>query len=161
MSDVYKLSVNDAFDFEVSAEHLSDIDILQISDNEYHILQDYSSYEAKIESSDFNAKSYTVKLNNRIYDIKISDDLDLLIKDMGFALGSTKQVNIIKAPMPGLILDMAIKAGQNVSENDTLLILEAMKMENIIASPRDGTIKSISVKKGDAVEKNQLLIEFE
>jgi biotin carboxyl carrier protein len=63
--------------------------------------------------------------------------------------------------MPGLILEIHVRIGQAVNENDPLLILEAMKMENVITSPRDGIIKSISVKKSDAVDKNQLLIEFE
>jgi biotin carboxyl carrier protein len=85
----------------------------------------------------------------------------MLIKDMGFELGASKQVNDIKAPMPGLILDISVEIGQEVKENDSLLILEAMKMENNLTAPRDGVIKSISVEKGDAVEKNQLLIEFE
>ena len=79
---------------------------------------------------------------------------------MGFAIGGTKHVNSIKAPMPGLILDINVKEGQEVKENDNLIILEAMKMENSITSPRDGIIKSISVNKSDTVEKNQLLIEF-
>ena len=80
---------------------------------------------------------------------------------MGFEVGVSKRVNDIKAPMPGLILDIAVNVGQEVKENDSLLILEAMKMENNIVSPRDGIIKSIDVSQGDAVEKNQLLIEFE
>ena len=80
---------------------------------------------------------------------------------MGFEVGATKKVNDIKAPMPGLILDINVKVGQEVKENDALLILEAMKMENVLTSPRDGVIKSISVNKGNAVEKNQLLIVFE
>ena len=80
---------------------------------------------------------------------------------MGFETGTTKKVNEIKAPMPGLILDINVEIGQEVKEDDPLLILEAMKMENALTSPRDGVIKSISVTKGDAVDKNQLLIEFE
>jgi len=80
---------------------------------------------------------------------------------MGFEIGSAKKVNDIKAPMPGLILEINVKVGQEIVENDPILILEAMKMENVITAPRDGVIKSISVTKGDAVEKNQLLIEFE
>ena len=63
--------------------------------------------------------------------------------------------------MPGLILDIHVKEGQEVKEDDALLILEAMKMENVLTSPRDGIIKSISVSKNDTVDKNQLLIEFE
>lgn len=80
---------------------------------------------------------------------------------MGFTVGASKQVNAIKAPMPGLILEMSVSVGQEVKENDCLLILEAMKMENSFLSPRAGIIKSISASKGDAVEKGQLLIEFE
>jgi biotin carboxyl carrier protein len=70
-------------------------------------------------------------------------------------------VNAIKAPMPGLILEISVVVGQEVKENDNLIILGAMKMENSFLSPRDGVIKSISVAVGDAVDKGQLLIEFE
>ena len=87
--------------------------------------------------------------------------LDQLIKEMGFEIGASKQVNTIKAPMPGLILEVSVKEGQEVQENDPLLILEAMKMENSIVSPRSGKIKSVSAIQGAAVEKGQLLIEFE
>ncbi len=65
------------------------------------------------------------------------------------------------APMPGLILDIVVSAGQQVTENEPLLILEAMKMENAVLSPRDGIIKEIVANQGDAVDKNQLLIVFE
>ena len=91
----------------------------------------------------------------------ISDHLDLLIDKMGFALSSSKDVGMIEAPMPGLILDINVRVGQAVNEDDPLLILEAMKMENVITSPRDGIIKNVSVEKGEAVDKNHVLIEFE
>ena len=80
---------------------------------------------------------------------------------MGFEVGLAKQVNFIKAPMPGLILEISVTVGQEVKQNDNLIILGAMKMENSFLSPRDGIIKSISVSIGDAVDKGQLLIEFE
>ena len=63
--------------------------------------------------------------------------------------------------MPGLILEINVAQGQEVKEDDTLVILEAMKMENAINSPRDGIIKSINVTQGESVDKNSLLIEFE
>ncbi len=102
-----------------------------------------------------------MKVNNTIYDVVIQDEMDELIKAMGFEVGATKKINDIKAPMPGLILDINVTVGQEVKENVPLLILEAMKMENVLTSPRDGVIKTISVKKGDTVDKNELLIEFE
>lgn len=161
MAKNFKVKVNNTIDFEVSKDDISNLDALQISEEKYHILQDNRSFKAEINRADFNKKSYQVKVNNNNYNVIISNELDSLIKDMGFSVGTTKQVNSIKAPMPGLILEMHAKVGQEVNENDTLFILEAMKMENSITSPRDGIIKSISAKNGDAVEKNQLLIEFE
>lgn len=160
MNKNFKVKVNDTLDFEIQDHDCSKLDALNISENKYHILQEQKSYKAKITKADFDNKAYQVRINNNLYNIKILDALDLLINDMGFAVGTVKQVDFIKAPMPGLILEINVKEGTEVKENDPLLILEAMKMENIITSPRDGIIKSISINKGDAVEKNQLLIEF-
>jgi len=67
----------------------------------------------------------------------------------------------VKAPMPGLVLDILVEPGQSVQKGDNLLILEAMKMENIIKASGSGVVKNIPVHKKDAVEKNQLLIEME
>ncbi|PWH82684.1 acetyl-CoA carboxylase biotin carboxyl carrier protein subunit [Algibacter marinivivus] len=161
MSKHFKTKVNKAIDFDFSEDDILKLDALQTSKEKYHILKDNTSFKAEIVEADFNRKSYTVKVNNNSYNVNIFNDLDLLIKDMGFSVGTTKQINSILAPMPGLILEINVEVGQEVNENDNLLILEAMKMENIITSPRDGIIKSISIKKGDAVEKNQLLIEFQ
>jgi biotin carboxyl carrier protein len=80
---------------------------------------------------------------------------------MGLSTNITFQIKEIKAPMPGLVLDLEVEPGQTVSQGDVLLILEAMKMENVLKSPGDGIVKSIAVKKGDAVEKGQILIEME
>jgi biotin carboxyl carrier protein len=79
---------------------------------------------------------------------------------MGMSSATANKVNNIKAPMPGLIINLKVAEGDTVKAGDQLLILEAMKMENILKSPGDGVIKKIKVKKGDSVEKNQVLIEF-
>jgi biotin carboxyl carrier protein len=62
--------------------------------------------------------------------------------------------------MPGLVLSVLVKEGDEVKKGDNLFVLEAMKMENIIKSPADVTIKSIKIKASDKVEKNQVLIQF-
>lgn len=161
MSNGYKVNVNDTFHFDVEKKHVSQLDEVSVETNKFHILHENTPYKAEIVTSDFNQKSYTVKVNNNTYTVAISNPLDILIKEMGFEVGLTKQVNFIKAPMPGLILEISVMVGQEVKENDNLIILGAMKMENSFLSPRDGTIKSISVAMGDAVDKGQLLIEFE
>jgi len=79
---------------------------------------------------------------------------------MGISNLDSAQVNDMKAPMPGLILDILVTPGQEVKKGDQLLILEAMKMENVLKAPGDGTVSSIEVAKGDSVEKGQVLIKF-
>ncbi len=161
MSKTYTLKVSSDYEFKLNASDVSEADIISISKSKHHILHNNKSTITETISSDFNTKSYQVKVNNNTYSININDELDALIKEMGFEVGASKLINDIKAPMPGLILDINVKVGQEVKENEALLVLEAMKMENIITSPRNGFIKSIVVNKSDTVDKNQLLIEFE
>lgn len=161
MNNNYKLSVNNSNNFEFTESDLEKLDAVRVEKSKFHVLNDSKPYQAEIISEDFIAKKYTVKVNNNTYEVAISNPLDELIKSMGIERGKTKVVNAIKAPMPGLILEISVEVGQTVKENDPLLILEAMKMENSFLSPRDGVIKSIAVVKGNAVDKGQLLIEFE
>ena len=161
MSTGYKVNVNDTFHFNMEQESVSQLDIVSIASDKFHILHENIPYRAEIIASDFLKKNYTVKVNNNTYTVTISNPLDIFIKEMGFETGLSKQVNFIKAPMPGLILEINVSVGQTVEENDNLIILGAMKMENSFLSPRNGVIKFISVSVGDAVDKGQLLIEFE
>lgn len=158
---MYKIKVNNSHTFEVSKESLETLDAAETQHNKYHILQNSTSIKAEILNTDFNRKKYTVKVNNNSYEVTINDALDQQIEALGFEIGASKQVNDIKAPMPGLILEINVVESQEVKENDPILILEAMKMENVINSPRNGIIKSISVKQGETVDKNSLLIAFE
>lgn len=161
MNNNYKLSVSNSNQFEFTANDLEKLDAVRVENSKFHVLKDSKPYKVEIISSDFLAKKYKVNVNNKTYDVAISNELDQLISSMGIERGKTKVVNAIKAPMPGLILEISVEVGQTVKENDPLLILEAMKMENSFLSPRDGVIKSIAVIKGNAVDKGQLLIEFE
>lgn len=158
---MYKAKVNASYEFDVTEEAIDQLDAVETSTNKYHIIQNNRSIKASIISSDFNKKTYSVKVNNNTYDVVLNDALDQQIAALGFEIGASKKVNDVKAPMPGLILEINVKEAQEVKEDDALLILEAMKMENVINSPRDGVIKSIKVSQGNTVEKNALLIEFE
>jgi biotin carboxyl carrier protein len=68
---------------------------------------------------------------------------------------------VIKAVIPGLVTEIATKAGNSVKQGETLMILEAMKMLNRIAAPIDGTVSAIYVSVGEKVTKGQVLIEVE
>jgi len=67
----------------------------------------------------------------------------------------------VRAPMPGLVLQVCISVGERVKRGDALLRLEAMKMENDVQSQIEGTVKEILVAKGDEVQEGQLLMVLE
>lgn len=161
MNQKFNTKVNDSLQFTIDSESAKNLDVIETKPQLFHLLEQSKPFNIQITDSDFNTKTYTIKVNNNSYTVKIEDDLDALIKSLGFEVGASKMVNDIKAPMPGLILDIMVKAGDQVTVDTPLLILEAMKMENSIVSPRDGVIKSVSGTKGNTVDKGELLIEFE
>lgn len=135
-------------------------DVIEVKNGSFHILKDNRSYNVEVIKADAAEKSFLVRVNGNNYQLNVKDKYDELLKSLGFDDLSSKKVNEIKAPMPGLVLDVRVAEGDTVKKGDPILVLEAMKMENIIKSPTDGTIKKINVKKGVAVEKNQVLINF-
>ncbi|MEE0931198.1 MAG: biotin/lipoyl-containing protein [Acutalibacteraceae bacterium] len=64
----------------------------------------------------------------------------------------------VTAPMPGVVLDIKVSAGQKVKKGDCVVILEAMKMENEIFAPVDGTVASIVASKGQNVDSGATLL---
>jgi len=67
---------------------------------------------------------------------------------------------VVLCPMPGLVVSIAVKEGQEVQAGDQLAIVEAMKMENVIRAERDATIKKIAVKPGDSLAVDAVILEF-
>ncbi len=65
------------------------------------------------------------------------------------------------APMPGVVLEVRVAAGDRVDRGQTLVVLEAMKMEHHIEAPADGIVAEVRVAKGDQVDNGALLIAFE
>lgn len=135
-------------------------DIIKVRDGVYHLLKDSVSYNLEIVKHIPEEKKMVVKINNTSYTLDVKDKYDDLLHSLGLDNLAVKKVNDIKAPMPGMVLNVLVAEGQEVKKGDALIVLEAMKMENILRSPTDGVIKKIAINKGVAVEKNQLLIQF-
>ncbi len=67
---------------------------------------------------------------------------------------------VVRCPMPGLVVSIAVQEGQEVQAGDQLAIVEAMKMENVIRAERDAKVKNIVVKPGDSLAVDAVILEF-
>lgn len=145
--------------FEVNGKALV-IDSYSPHKGALHIIYNSRSFNAEMVNYNTDDKVLTLKVNNSRYEVELKDETDDLLEKLGIGLKHQK-VQHIKAPMPGLVLDIKVKPGDIVKKGDAILVLEAMKMENIIKATGDATVRKINATKGSAVEKNQVLIEME
>jgi biotin carboxyl carrier protein len=141
-------------------DQVHDADISVIDAHTWHIIRNNKSFRAEVVEADYATKTFKIKVNGHLHVAEVKDKFDLLLESMGLNAAASTKVNDVKAPMPGLILDIKVSEGQAVQKGDALIILEAMKMENVIKAAGDGIVKAIKANKGDKVEKNQLLIQF-
>lgn len=151
------INATDEIDFDKNADKVTDI--IQLSDNSYQLLMDNRNYTLTIlEQTDL--KNCKILINGNVYTVGLKDRLDIMVDKLGLSAKTRSTINEIKAPMPGLVLDVLVQPGQEIHKGDSLLILEAMKMENVIKAGGDGVIDSIHVSKGDAVDKNHVMIKL-
>lgn len=155
----YAIALDNSTSGSVDGQEFS-WDVIEVKEGSFHVIKDHKSYNVEVVKADASEKSFLIKVNGNNYQLQVKDKFDELLKQLGFDNLNANKVNEIKAPMPGLVLDVRVEEGAEVKKGDAVLVLEAMKMENIIKSPTDGIIKKINVKKGVAVEKNQVLIHF-
>ncbi len=165
---MYQANVNNGINYHINYaekeikvnEELFEWDIQPVSGNLYHLIRKGKSYRLEVVNVQQEEKKFILKINGRKMEVQLKDRYDLLLEKLGMAGIASAKINQVKAPMPGLILDIKVQEGAEVKKGDTIMILEAMKMENVLKSPGEGIVKAIKVKKGDSVEKNQVLIEF-
>jgi biotin carboxyl carrier protein len=156
----YKVKAND-FVFYFDKNEIADVDLIQRSATEFNCINGHRSVNAVLVAADTDNKKFKIAIEGEIFSIEIKDELDQMLEIMGFGNAANKQLTNIKAPMPGLVLEINVTEGQIVNEGDKILILEAMKMENSIMIPARATIKKILVSKGQAVDRGQVLVELE
>lgn len=128
-------------------------------------------------------KKYMIKLNGKVYEVEIeevSKETSATILEKQGAASATREAaattaeketpaqpsapvagaETVEAPMPGNIVNVAVKVGDQVKKGQLLVVLEAMKMENEIVATRDGQIVSVKVSKGDAVNPGDVLVQI-
>lgn len=133
----------------------------KINENNYGVK--IISHEDNIIEIEVNGTSYSVKMKEE--EVKVKKTPTLIRKPSSATIEpikinpSSSKTKII-APIPGVILSIAVKVGDTIKEGDALLVLEAMKMENSITSEESGTVAAIKVKVGQQVLQSEVMIEL-
>lgn len=133
-----------------------------------------NAYE--VEVLGFEENIAKVEVNGTLYNVEVQKDLKMtktptLVraespkptpKESKIPRTPSQTTNIaIKAPLPGTIITVLVKAGEKVALGQKLLTMEAMKMENNVLSEKEGVVKVVYVKPGQAVAQSEVLVEIE
>lgn len=111
------------------------------------------SYEVEVEEAGTSSSDTVLKQQPAAPQHSIADKTDA-------APSGSAGAKTLSAPMPGGIIKVNVKPGDNVKKGAVLLVLEAMKMENDITAPEDCTISSVNVSQGSSVSTGDTLITY-
>jgi len=104
---------------------------------------------------------YRLWLDGHRYDAEALDSRARAIRDMQASVAKPAGPAPLRAPMPGLIVQLRVKVGDAVAAGAGLVVMEAMKMENELRAVAAGRVRAVHVTVGAAVEKGALLVELE
>ena len=153
-SERYEIEIDNDGQILVNGER-RDVDFLNLGGSLYSIITENKSLEAVIDDDE---SKIAVMMNGQLFETQVLDERAmLLVQRRGGLSSGSGEVN---APMPGLIVLVAVAVGDAVKQGDTLIILESMKMQNELRSPIAGAVKSIHAAAGQAVDKGDLLVEI-
>ncbi len=136
-----------------------DLDIEMVENGVYSILHNGLSYNVELIEGT-TAKNYYVNTLYQNFDVEIIDAQSKYLQSRKKNL-ELEGSNVISSPMPGKVIRIPVKIGDNVKAGQTVIVISAMKMESDYKSAIDGTVKEITVKEGSTIEGNQPLIIIE
>jgi biotin carboxyl carrier protein len=124
----------------------------------FSLILDGKSHEAFVYP---NEEAWEVQIHGQQYQVQVEDERERRLKTSTGGGGTSGGEFQLKAPMPGLVVAVAVSEGQEVKKGQVLLILESMKMQNELKSPRDGVVERIRVNAGESVEQKQALLSVQ
>lgn len=135
-------------------------EVQNLGNGAYHLIMDGQSLLLEVLKADAAARQYTIRVNGKVLDLDLKDKTTLLLEKMGLNTKAKAKQQQLKAPMPGLIVDVMVQPDQTLHKGDIVLVLEAMKMENAIKAEADVVVDQVKVQKGDKVEKGAVLVTY-
>ena len=134
-------------------------DLLHLSGNTYILKLENKFY--RVSADKIKNGNYSISLEGNRFEAEIRSALQEKASQLLQQAGTLKKRIEVKAPMPGMVLKIKKKEGDEISHGETIIILEAMKMENDLRAPQSGNIKDIFIREGTAVEKGTVLFSIE
>lgn len=154
-SQTFQVEVEDDGRLKVDGESVV-YDFQEARDpNLYSLILDKESHEMRISVEE---DAYRVLLDGDNISVKVLDERSRRLAGVRKQLGSDSGDVLVKAPMPGLIIDVLVEVGDEVALGQTVVILESMKMHNEFKAPRDAKVKEVRVGEGDKVLPNQTMV---
>jgi len=122
----------------------------------YSLILGHRSYDVRIEPCE---GGYRVRIDGATYDVAVEDERAHLLAGVKSLMsgGDTGEM-AIKSPMPGVVIDVAVRVGDEVKAGDTLIVVESMKMHNEFKAPRAGIVRAIRVERGAKVAQHTILL---
>ena len=124
-----------------------------------HLVMDGASHMLAAEPT--GRGMWAVGHRGERFEVEVVDERTRHIRSLTGGGQKAHGPSVLKAPMPGLVVRVAVEEGMRVEAGSPVVVLEAMKMENELRAPAAAVVKGITVKAGQAVEKGQVLVEFE
>jgi biotin carboxyl carrier protein len=133
------------------------VDALTLDHGAVSLLVDGDSYHVEFEE---NGDEVGVMVRGQVNRVDVADERRLRLRVAGAGF-SVEGKQVITAPMPGKVVKVLVKVGDEVKEGQGLVVVEAMKMENELKSPKAGKVTELLAKEGTAVENNAKLVVVE
>ena len=137
-------------------DKLYEVDIEKVSGEEYSILSEGKSYNVEVIPTD-DPKTYRVNTIYFGFDVSVND-AETRYNQKRKSKEGDGTTDIIKSPMPGKVVKVLVKKGEQVEKGQTVVILSAMKMESEYKAGCNGVVSKVAVKEGDTVDGNQLMV---
>lgn len=145
---------------DFTAGQLRELEVSLLPDLSYLVMVKNKPIVVRFEPGSDDLRNFTVRVGQDKVEVSLVREIDQLVQSMGFNKSVRLWVEILRAPMPGLVKQVLVQEGEEVSAGQNLIVLEAMKMENVIRSPQAGKIKKIEAKPSLTVDKGQALVVF-